>query len=142
MKPKRWVEGAVIVFVIALMALLWLPLLTSETKPWETGYPIPVEDPTEDRRIHNAAEFSIISPPDWTAKNHSGIIHLTPKQVFAGRSKAGIVVTLLQESPLGQASASDAEFLGQPAQRRVDRRPSTFDVRRSGVHDVDLCLRA
>ena len=55
------------------------------------------------------------------------MIHLTPKQVFAGRSKAGIVVSLHQEKPGDGNELSEVEFLGRPAQLKVERRRSTFD---------------
>jgi hypothetical protein len=109
------------------MALIWSPILTSDTKPWEAGDPIPNEPPDESRRIHNEAGFSIVSPPNWTARNHAGTIYLTPKQVVAGRSKAGIVVSLHQDKPSDGNKFSEVEFLGRPAKFKVERRRSTFD---------------
>ena len=128
MTRKRWQELAIVLLIIVpLMTFIWLPILTSGTKPWEAGDPIPDEPPDEGRRVYNEAGFSIISPPNWTARNRTGIIHLTPKQVFDGRSQAGIVVSLHQEKPGEGSEFSEVEFLGRPARLKVERRRSTFD---------------
>jgi hypothetical protein len=55
------------------------------------------------------------------------MIHLTPKQVFAGRSKAGIVVSIHQEKPSDGNGFGEVEFLGRPAHLKVERRRSAFD---------------
>jgi hypothetical protein len=128
MTRKRWQELAVVLIIfVTLMTVIWLPILTSETKPWETGHPVPTEPPEEGRRVYNEAGFAIISPPNWTARNRTGMIHLSPKQVFAGRSKAGIVVSRLNEEPQDLREAKSVEFLGHSAHLRVEQRPSTFD---------------
>ncbi len=125
---KRWQELAVVLLIIVpLMALIWVPILTSDTKPCEAGDPIPAEPPSKDRRVHNETGFSIIAPPNWTVRNRKGMVHLTPKQVFDGRSKAGILVSLRHEEPGGLREAEAVEFLGEPAHLKVERRPSTFD---------------
>ncbi|HUQ71699.1 MAG TPA: hypothetical protein VM165_19375 [Planctomycetaceae bacterium] len=126
MTRNRWQELAVVLIILVpLMAVIWLPILTSDIKPWEAGHPVPIEPPEEGRRVYNEAGFAIIAPP--TARNRTGMIHLTPKQVFAGRSKAGIVVSRLNEEPQDRRKAKSVEFLGHPAHLKVEQRPSTFD---------------
>ncbi len=96
-KRKLWQELAVVfLIVIPVMGLVWWPILSSDTKPWESGRPIPVEPPAEQRRVHNEAGFSIIAPHNWVERNRDEppMIHLTPRQVIAARSKAGMGVTL------------------------------------------------
>lgn len=128
MTRKRWQELAVaLLILVPLMTLVWLPILTSDTKPWEAGDSIPVEPPSEDRRVQNEAGFSIVSPPNWNVRNHRGIIFLAPKQVFEGRSKAGILVSQGREEPRERDDPQTVEFLGQPVRLTVKRRASTFD---------------
>jgi hypothetical protein len=128
-KLKHWQELLFILAIpVPMMVLLLWPVLTSDTKPWQAGRAIPVEPPSEDRRVYNEAGFSIISPPNWTARNRGpGMIHLTPKQVITGRSRAGMGVTLRNEEPSDLPECVKTEFLGQPAYLKVEKRSSTFD---------------
>lgn len=90
---------------------------------------LPVEAPSEERRVYNDAGFSIIAPPNWTEwiNGEPPMIQLTPKQVIAARSKAGMGIALLIDEPSDLAQCDDTEFLGQPAHQKVERRRSTFD---------------
>jgi hypothetical protein len=125
---KRWKEFFVVLFVvIPLMAVIWLPILSTDTKPWDAGNPVPVEPPSDDRRVRNDAGFSVVSPPNWNASNERGRIHLTPKQVFAGRSKAGLFVSEWPELPESLTQFEETEFLGRVAHLKVELRRSTFD---------------
>jgi hypothetical protein len=127
-KRKRLVELAVaLLIIVPTMVLLWVPILTSDTKPWEVGDAIPREPPSEDRRILNEAGFSIVSPPNWTVRNGNGLLHMRPKQVITGRSKAGISVSVWPEMPQELEDTEIAEFQKQPAHRRIEQRRSTFD---------------
>jgi hypothetical protein len=129
-KRKLWQELVVVLLiVIPIMGLVWWPILTSDTKPWETGRPIPVEAPSEERRLHHDAGVSIIVPPNWKewVNDEPAMIQLNPRQVTAGRSKAGMGITLLLEQPSELAQCTETQFQGQPAHLKVERRRSTFD---------------
>lgn len=129
-KRKLWQELAVVfLIVIPIMGLVWWPILTSDTKPWEAGRPIPVEAPSEERRVYNDAGFSIVAPPNWTEwlNVEPPMIQLIPKQVIAARSKAGMGIALLIDEPSDLVQCEDTLFLGQPAHLKVERRRSTFD---------------
>jgi len=125
---KRCQELVVVLMIlILLMALLGLPFLASDIQPWEAGRAIPAEAPSEDRRVHHEMGFSIVAPPNGTTRHLGGMLHLTPKQVFDGRSRAGIVVSQSSEQPSDLPPAQSVKFLGRPAYLKIDRRPSTFD---------------
>lgn len=125
---KRWQELAVVLLIVVpVVALIWLPILSTDTKPWNAGHFIPVESPSEDWRVHNDAGFSVICPPNWEARNQHGRIKLTPKQVRAGRSSAGIIVSEWDEFPESLTLYEDTKFLGTAAHLKVERRRSTFD---------------
>jgi hypothetical protein len=117
----------IVLLTVLLTYLVWFPLLTSETKPWEAGDLIPGEPPSEDCRVGNEAGSSVVSQPNWTIRNGAKLIHLTPRQVVAGRSRAGMVVSVVDETPSKLGELERAEFLGRPAHLKVGRRPSTFD---------------
>ena len=59
MTRKRWQELAIVLLILApLMALIWLPILTSDTKPWEAGDPIPDEPPDEEFTMNQGFRLS------------------------------------------------------------------------------------
>jgi hypothetical protein len=129
-KPKLWKELLFIFLVpVPIMVVILLTVLNTDVKPWEAGLPIPVEQPLENRRVFSTKGFSIIAPPNWTHRDLDDLtmLHLIPRQVNAGRSKAGMVITLLHEKPSDLAESEDAIFRGNPAYLKVERRPTTFD---------------
>jgi len=129
-KRKLWQELIVVLVIVApIVGLVWWPILTSDTKPWEAGRPLPVALPSEDRRVYSELGFSIIAPPKWIEwmSSEPSMIQLTPRQVIAARSKAGMGIALLSEEPSDLGQCDDTEFLGHPAHLKVERRHSTFD---------------
>ena len=135
-KPRRrWFVEVLIGLVVAcpFWWFLWWPILTSPNFGKPLGRQIPTEPLDEANRVVHPQGFSIILPPGWESRTlgtppwDAGVILAHPRQLFPGRSGAGIALMSYGKRELIDLSESrPAWFQGKPAFERISTRPGVF----------------